>query len=165
MGVPICACLWERMRRLDPHCNINLIRTATYDKRLPRTVARSWQVNLSRGPGETIQIERPRLTDALEIAVQEAERLGWPARKRPANLPPPISEELWDRLGRLDAQGVNMSIGRRDVYSLKLAESYSRTWTCNFYRESLGVSIALPSLTEALTLAVEECERRGSNKR
>jgi len=55
---------------------------------------------------------------------------------------------------------INMSIGRRPTYSMKLT-AYERTWTCNFYRESLGVSVERPTLTDALTLAVEECERRG----
>lgn len=161
MGVPICACLWERMRRLDPHCSINLVRAQAFADAWKRVVSRTWQVNLIRGPGERIAVERPRLTDALETAVEGAERVGWAVRKRPANLPPPISPALWARLRRLDAQQVNMSIGRRPTYSTALSKDFDRTWTCNFYRESLGVSVERPTLTEALTLAVEECERRG----
>ncbi|GMU83734.1 MAG: hypothetical protein AMXMBFR47_36040 [Planctomycetota bacterium] len=92
------------MRRLDPHCNINMVRTVPYANVLAQVATRTWQVNISRGPGETIWIEQPKLENALEIAVHDAERIGWAVRKRPANFQPPINEELWalhnSRLGR-----------------------------------------------------------------
>lgn len=165
MGIPISADLWERMRRLDPHCAINMVRAEAFEPRWKAVVARTWRVSISRGPGEHISIERPTLTEALEIAVRDAEWVGWPVRKRPVNLQPPISAALWERLRSLDGQRISMSIGRRPTYSMKLSKDYDRSWTCNFYRQSLGVSIELPTLTEAVTMAVEECERRGWGSR
>ncbi len=79
MGTPpISAELWERLRRLDRTYTFGLMRMQTWAK--GGTTKRTWRVRICQDDArlfEYIHVERPTLTEALTLAVEEAERRGW----------------------------------------------------------------------------------------
>src|SRR5687768_18380171 len=88
-GVPIPGELWERLRRLDRACpshsgegaiEISLVRTMPQNSQWPG-YRKVWVVTIRRfAPPykyDTIQHIRPTLSEALQLAVDEAEGRGW----------------------------------------------------------------------------------------
>lgn len=74
--------LWDRLRSLDRTCDITLDRRAASDEMFwgsPRT----WWITIQskRVPGarmwDTVRSQHPTLTEAIRIACEQAEALGW----------------------------------------------------------------------------------------
>jgi hypothetical protein len=79
---PISAELWSRLRKLDPQCSIHLCRGAPNARRWERAV-RTWRVSIHHERAKIwqyVETEHPTLAEALRVAVDEAERLGWTMR-------------------------------------------------------------------------------------
>lgn len=81
MGTPpISAELWERLRRLDRTCTFSLMRMETWSK--GGGIKRTWRVRICQDETrlfDYVHVERPTLSEALTLAVDEAERRGWHA--------------------------------------------------------------------------------------
>ena len=71
--------MWDRLRRLDRCCTISFVRAKPNARRWVRAV-KTWQIQIQHDRVDVIgavHVENPTLAEALQLAVEEAERRGW----------------------------------------------------------------------------------------